>query len=128
MAKQASLHSKEYSQAMFQELESVDDDRIMALENIKLNKEKVVKSYNKKLKKKQCVEGDVVWKTILPIGTKDCRFGKWSPNWEGPYIFSQVVYREAYRLVDMKGKESPKSINGKFLKRYYSSIWETIIK
>ena len=43
-----SLRVAKYSQAMFQELESADDDKIMALENIKLNKEKVVKSYNQK--------------------------------------------------------------------------------
>ena len=65
---------------MFQELESADDDKIMALENIKLNKETVVKSYNKKVKRKQFAEGDIVWKAILLIGTKDLRFGKWSPN------------------------------------------------
>ena len=52
VAKQVGLQLEEYSQAMFQELESVDNDRIMALENIKLNKEKVARSYNKKVKGK----------------------------------------------------------------------------
>ena len=98
----------------------------MALENIKLNKENVAKSYNKKVKKKQFVQEDIVWKAILPIETKDPRFGKQSPNWEGPYIVSQVIYGGAYKLVDMQGKESTKSINGKFLNKYHSSIWETV--
>ena len=70
-----------------------------------LNKEKVTKSYNKKVKRKQFVEGDIIRKAILPIRTKDHRFSKWSPNWEGPYIVSQVIYGGAYRLVDMQGKE-----------------------
>ena len=48
VAKQHGLQPKEYSQAMFQELESANDDRIMALENIRLNKAKVAKSYKKK--------------------------------------------------------------------------------
>ena len=74
------LQPKECSQAMFQELKSADDDRIMALENIKLNKEKVVRSYNKKVKRKQFAEGNIVWKASLPIRTKDPRFSKWSPN------------------------------------------------
>ena len=74
--KKASLQPEEYTYAMFRELESADHDRIMALENIKLNKEKVVISYNKKVKKKQFAEGDIVWKAILPIGTKDPRFIK----------------------------------------------------
>ena len=45
---------------MFQELESTDNDRIMILENIKLNKENVANSYNKKVKKKQFVNGDII--------------------------------------------------------------------
>ena len=60
----------------------------MALKNNNLNKEKVTKSYNKKVKRKQFAEGDIIWKAILPIGTKDPRFSKWSPNWEGPFIVS----------------------------------------
>ena len=76
VVKQANLQPKEYSQAMLQELESTDDDRIMALESIKLNKENVAKSYNKKVKRKQFVEGDIVWKAILLVGTKDPKFGK----------------------------------------------------
>ena len=52
VAKQASLQPKQYSQAMFQELDLANDARIMALENIKLNKEKVARSYNKIVKRK----------------------------------------------------------------------------
>ena len=49
MAKQSGLHLEKYSQGMFQELESADNIRIMALENIKLNKERDANSYNKKV-------------------------------------------------------------------------------
>ena len=91
---------------MCQELELADDDKIMALENIKMNKEKVAKSYTEKVKRKQFTKGDIIWKAILPIGTKDPRFGKWYPNWESPYIMSQVIYRGAYRLVDRRGNKS----------------------
>jgi len=38
-----------------------------------------------KSKTKEFADGDLVWKLILPIGTKSSKFGKWSPNWEGPY-------------------------------------------
>ena len=84
VVKQAGLQPEEYAQAIFQELEQTNDDRIMALENIKLNKEKVTRSYNKKIKRKQFADGDIIQKIILPFGTKDPRLGKWSPNWEGP--------------------------------------------
>ena len=94
MPKQVGLQPEEYSRAMFQELESVDDDKIMAFENIKLNKEKVSRSYNKKVKRKQFVEGDIVWKAILP---KDPRFSKWSPNWEGLTLLAKLYIREHIR-------------------------------
>ena len=126
VAKQVGLRPEEYSQIMFQELESADDDRIMALENIKMNKEKVAKSYNKKVKRKQFAEGNIIWKAILPIGTQDPRIGKCSPSWEGPCVVSQVIYGGVYRLVDMQGREASKNINRKFLKKYHPSIWETI--
>ena len=65
---------------MFQELESADKDRLMTLENNQANKAKVLKLYNKKVKLKCFVEGDLVWKVILPIGTRTIKFDKWSSN------------------------------------------------
>ena len=79
-AKQHGLQLEKYTPAMFQELESVDEDRLMALENIQANKAKVSKLYNKKVRLKRFTEEDLVWKIILPIGTRTTKFGKWSPN------------------------------------------------
>ena len=76
VAKQHKLQSKEYAQAMFQELESVDEERLMALENIQANKAKVSKLYNKKVRLKCFAEGDLVWKVILPIGIRTSKFDK----------------------------------------------------
>jgi hypothetical protein len=54
--------------------------RLRALENIEKNKLRVAKYYNKKVKVRQFAEGDLVWKALLPVGTKYSAFGKWSPN------------------------------------------------
>ena len=96
----------------------------MTLEKIELSKRKMARAYNKRIKVKRFVEGDLVWKTILPIGTKDPKYGKWSPNWEGPFIVSQKLSGGAYRLVDMQGREISTNINGKYLKKYYPTIWQ----
>ena len=61
---------------MFQELELADKDRLMVLENIQANKAKVSKLYNKMVKLKHFVEGDLTWKVILLIGTKVTKFSK----------------------------------------------------
>ena len=58
---------------MFQELESADEDRLMALENIQANKVMVSKLYNKKVRLKRFAEGDLVWKVILPIRTRSTK-------------------------------------------------------
>ena len=68
-------------------------------------------------------DGDLVWKLILPIGTKSSKFGKWSPNWEGPYRINQSVPGNAYILETLEGVVFPRALNGKYLKKYYPSIW-----
>jgi hypothetical protein len=79
---QKDLSSKDYSSIMMDELEDLHMIRLRALENIEKNKLRVAKYYNKKVKVRQFVEGDMVWKALLPIGTKYSEFSKWSPNWE----------------------------------------------
>jgi hypothetical protein len=56
----------------------------------------VAKAYNKKVKAKSFQVGDLVWKTVLPLRSKDPKFGKWSPSWEGPYRVTQVMSGNTY--------------------------------
>ena len=70
MAKQHGLQPKEYSQAMFYKLETTDEDRLMALENIQANKTKVSKLYNKKVRLKCFAENDLVWKLYYLLELK----------------------------------------------------------
>ena len=92
------------------------------MENIEKNKIRVAKYYNKRVRLKQFAEGDLVWKTILPVGTKDRTFGKWSPNWEGPFRIVECVPSNAYILKTLFGEEFTRAINGRFLKKYYPSV------
>ena len=60
----------------------------------------------------------------LPIGLKDNKYGKWSPNWEGPYWIKLFALGNAYILETLRGEEEfGRAINGKYLKKYYPSIW-----
>jgi hypothetical protein len=52
------------------------------------------------VKAKSFQVGDLVWKTILPIGSKSNKFGKWSPSWEGPYKVVRVCSGNSY-MVDL---------------------------
>ena len=62
------------------DLEDLNCHWLRALENIEANKLRITKYYDKKVKAKQFHKGQLVWKLILPIGTKDNAYGKWSPN------------------------------------------------
>jgi hypothetical protein len=40
----------------------------------------VAKAYNKKVRPKSFQVGELVWKTVLPLRSRDSKFGKWSPS------------------------------------------------
>jgi hypothetical protein len=83
--------TNDYSAMMKEELEDFAGSQLRALENIEKNKRRIARWYDKKVKIKEFAEGDLVWKLILPIGSRDPKYWKWSPNWEGPYRISQCV-------------------------------------
>jgi hypothetical protein len=114
------LRSKDYNDLMMDELEDLHMIRLRALENIEKNKMRVAKYYNKKVKVKQFAQGDLVWKALLP--TKYSTFGKWSPNWEGPFRVVRCTPGNAYILKTLLGEEFTAAINGRYLKKYYPSI------
>ena len=60
---------------MLMELEDVDEERLRAFTSIFIQKKKVSRFYNKRIKKK-FEKGDMVWKVILPPRTKDRELGK----------------------------------------------------
>jgi hypothetical protein len=77
--------------------------RLWSLEKIKENKAKVAHAYNKKVKLKEFQVGDLVWEVVLPLGTNDAAYGKWSLNWHGPYRIDQVLPENAYILEELDG-------------------------
>ena len=87
---QDQLTADDYMALMKDELEDLTGHRLHTLINVEANKARVGRWYDKKVKGKTFDQGDLVWKLILPIGTKDPRFGKWSPTWEGHLKLTDV--------------------------------------
>ena len=115
--------AEDYVALIKDELEDLAGHRLNALINIEANKARVGRWYDKKVKAKSFDQGDLVWRLVLSIGTKDPKFGKWSPTWEGPYKISRCVPGNAYILETLKGEEFFGALNGKYLKKYYPSVW-----
>jgi hypothetical protein len=77
---QSSLSAKEYHELMMDKIDDVPESRFKALEEIE-KKIKIAKAYNKCVVENLFQVGDLVWKTILSLGTQSGKFGKWSPSW-----------------------------------------------
>ncbi|PHT65275.1 hypothetical protein T459_29700 [Capsicum annuum] len=45
--------------------------------------------------------------------------GKFSPNWQGPFIMKKVLPNGALNLIDIKGKMTEMAMNADAVKRYY---------
>jgi hypothetical protein len=67
---------------------------------------------------------DLVWKMILLIRSKSNWFGKWSPNWEGPYRIEEVIPKNSYMVQSVQGTLLPRMLNEKYLKKYNSIFWQ----
>jgi hypothetical protein len=74
-AKQNNLTPGDYYNSMMDNIDEVTDKRVTALGEIEKDKIMVAKAYNK-VKTKSFQVGDLVWKTVLPLRSKDRKFGK----------------------------------------------------
>ena len=77
-----------------------------------------MRAHDKKIRPRQFQEGELVLKRI-PQNRQDPR-GKWSPNWEGPYVVKKAFSGGALMLTEMDGKEFPGPINADIVKKYYA--------
>ncbi|CAL1387796.1 unnamed protein product [Linum trigynum] len=73
--KQHELTPREYHESMMLELCDLDELQLRALDNVQVQKARVARAYNKKVRHKSFEEGERVWKAHLPIEEKDPKFG-----------------------------------------------------
>jgi len=81
LAKQNDIFAVDYYDLMMDNIGEVSDKRMQALKEIEKDKLRVARAYNKKVNAKSFQVGELVWKTILSLGTKSNKFGKWLPSW-----------------------------------------------
>nr|KYP53806.1 hypothetical protein KK1_024380 [Cajanus cajan] len=104
---------------MYDESESLEEERLIALQNLVQQKERIEKTYNKRVKVRGFQVGDLVLKVILPMDQNSRHLGKWSYNWEGPFIIEQVYSKNAYVIKGINLNAASKVINGKYLKFFH---------
>ena len=115
LAKQNDLSIVDYDNSMMDNIDEVTDKRLKVLKEIEKDKLRVARAYNKKVKDKSFQVGDLAWKTILPLGMKSNKFGKWSRSREGPYRVVKVIFGNSYMTETLQGDRLPRAINGEVL-------------
>jgi len=106
------------------EVVDLDEERLMALEVLTKQKERVAKAYNKKVKSKFFAQGDLVWKVILPMDKKNQALVKWSPSWEGPWEILRVFSNNAYEIKELNDDQRILRVTGKYLRKYKPLLQE----
>ena len=66
VSRQNGLNPQEYSEAMMIKLEALDGKRLQELDHIMIQKKKVARAYNKRVRRKNFEEGELFWKVVLP--------------------------------------------------------------
>ena len=117
------LNIQEYSETMMMKLKALNGKNY---KRSTIQRKKVARAYNKRVGRKSFEEGELVWKVVLLIGAKDKELGKCSPSWEGPFKVHKVLPENAYWLSSLEGEPYKRFINGKYLEKYFPTMWEML--
>ena len=119
VAMMAEMDLETQTQLRLEELEALDEKRLVAQQNLELYKAKMARAYDKAARIRTFQKGELVLALKRPILGRH-HGPKLSPNWEGPYAIEKVFQGGAYQLIDHEGERPMPPINGRYLKKYYA--------
>ncbi|XP_059310215.1 uncharacterized protein LOC132061403 [Lycium ferocissimum] len=115
---EAELDNAEWVRARYEQLALIDEKRIVVVCHGQLYQQRMARAFNKRVRARLFQIGQLVLKRIFPH--QDEYKGKFSPNWQGPYVVRKVLSGGVVVLAEMDGQEWPKPINLDAIKRYYA--------
>ncbi|XP_070025992.1 uncharacterized protein [Nicotiana sylvestris] len=114
---EAELDDAEWLKSRYKQLALIDGKRMNAVCHGQLYQNRMSRAFNKRVKPRQLTPGQLVLKKIFPH--QDEAKGKFSPNWQGPYMVHRVLTGRALILSKMDGEVWSKPINPDAVKHYY---------
>ena len=96
----------------------IEEKRMTALCHGQLYQKRMKKAFDKNVKTHEFREGNLVLRKIMSFNT-DSR-GKWTPNFEGPYVVKKSFSGGALILETMDGEEFPRPMNVDAVKKYFT--------
>ena len=98
---EAKLTEAEWCQSRHDELNLIQEKRITTLCHGQLYQQRLKKAFDKKVRSRVFKTGDLVLKEI-PSFLTDAR-GKWTPNYDGPYVVKKAFSGGALILASFGG-------------------------
>ncbi|XP_070042613.1 uncharacterized protein [Nicotiana tomentosiformis] len=114
---ESKLSDVEWIRRQYKKLALIDDKRMNVVCHGQLYQNRMKRAFNKMVRSRQFTPGQLVWKWIFLH--QDKAKGKFSPNWQGPYMVHRVLTRGEIIPVEMDREIWPKPINSDAVKRYY---------
>ncbi|KAI5436486.1 hypothetical protein KIW84_022833 [Lathyrus oleraceus] len=102
----------------YDQLNSIEEKRLTAMCHGQLYQQRMKKAFDKKVKPRVFLEGDLVLKKVLSF-VPDYR-GKWTPNYEGPYVVKRAFSGGALMLTTMDGEDFTRPVNSDAVKKYFA--------
>ncbi|RDY05208.1 Gypsy retrotransposon integrase-like protein 1, partial [Mucuna pruriens] len=96
------------------QLNLIEEKRLTTICHRQLYQRRIKNAFDKKVRPRIFKEGDLVLKKRLP-NIKDPR-GKWTPNYEGPYMVKRAFTRGDMVLADAEGQELKHPVNSTAVK------------
>ncbi|GAU48362.1 hypothetical protein TSUD_282430 [Trifolium subterraneum] len=111
------LAEAEWCQNRYDQLNLIEEKCMTALCHGQLYQRRMKRAFDRKVRPREFREGDLVLKKILSF-QPDSR-GKWTPNYEGPYVVKRAFSGGAMTLATMDGDELPRPVNADAVKKYF---------
>jgi hypothetical protein len=99
-------------------LESLDEDHRYSLQNNEAAKKWSKSTFDRHVNLHSFHEGDLV--LAYDIAHNTLSHGKFESLWHGPYIIQHCLTKGAYILASPKDLSLKESVNGLYLKKFYT--------
>ncbi|XP_050266549.1 uncharacterized protein LOC126710213 [Quercus robur] len=109
-----------YVECKVPDLETLEEVRNLTLGRIQWYQQQMTNAYNKVMKARTFVMGQMVLKAADHMRRNLSAPSKFAPSWEGPYLVGEANDSGYYRLSTADGKVLAEPINGKWLMMYYA--------
>ncbi|KAI5383937.1 hypothetical protein KIW84_071062 [Lathyrus oleraceus] len=105
-------------QIRYDQLNLIEEKRLNAMCHGQLYQQRMKKAFDKKVKPRVFREDGLVLKKVLSFAP-DSR-GKWTPNYEGPYVVKRAFSGGALMLTTMDGEDFTRPVNSDAVKKYFA--------